>query len=414
MRQIAFVVKGYPRLSETFIAQEILALQRRGLAIGIFSLRRPTERLTHEMHGQITAPVIYLPEYLYREPLRVLRGWWRARRLPGYGAAKAQWRRDLARDFSANRGRRFGQALVLAAEMRPDFSRLHAHFLHTPGSVARYGAMLRGLPWSFSAHAKDIWTTPQWELREKIAEAEWGTVCSAAGLARLRAVADAGPARKLALNYHGLDLTRFPPPPEPSMRDGGDAASPVIIASVGRAVHKKGIDVLLRALAALPRHVHWRLLHIGDGPLLGELRALAQTLGVAQRIEWRGAADQAAVIESLRRADLFALAARVAPDGDRDGLPNVLLEAQSQALACVASNISAIPEFIVAGETGLLTPPADATALALALAALIGDPARRARLGAAGRARLEQQFELQQCIGALAQRLAQIQSHEGA
>ncbi len=403
MQRIAFVVKGYPRLSETFIAQEILTLQQHGLPIIIFSLRRPTDRLVHDMHRQITTPPVYLPEYLYREPLRVLRGWWKSRRLPGYAAARAQWLRDLSRDLTANRGRRFGQALVLAAEMGPEFTRLHAHFIHTPGSVARYAAALRGLPWSFSAHAKDIWTTPDWELGEKITSSDWGTVCTNAGATRLRSLMKPDQMHKLFLNYHGLDISRFPLPPVRAARDGSDADAPVVIISVGRAVLKKGYDDLLQALAALPRNLHWRFVHIGDGPMLNELRKLAAELGLAGKIEWRGAQAQNSVIEALRTADVFALACRISPDGDRDGLPNVLLEAQSQGLACVTTNVSAIPEFIIDGETGLLVPPRDFNALAFALAELIGNPDRRARMGTAGRLRLETQFDLQHCIGALEQ-----------
>ena len=169
--RVAFVLKGYPRLSETFIAQEILALERRGLDILIVSLRHPTDTAIHPVHRQIAAERLYLPEYLYQEPLRVWRGWRKARRLPGYKAARRGWLADLWRDKTPNRIRRFGQALVLAAELPGDIGGLHAHFIHTPASVTRYAAMMRGLEWSVSAHAKDIWTTPAWEKREKLAAA---------------------------------------------------------------------------------------------------------------------------------------------------------------------------------------------------------------------------------------------------
>ena len=163
---VAFILKGYPRLSEAFIAQEIAALERRGLDLLIVSLRRPTDDRVHPVHREIRAPVSYLPEYLRREPMRVLRAWWAVRKLPTYAKARGQWLRDLRRDPTPNRIRRFGQALVLAAELPAEVTRPHAHFLHTPASVARYCAILRGLPWSGSAHAKDIWTTPEWEKRE--------------------------------------------------------------------------------------------------------------------------------------------------------------------------------------------------------------------------------------------------------
>jgi hypothetical protein len=161
--RVAFVVKGYPRLSETFIAQEILALEQRGLDILIISLRHPTDPATHPVHREIRAPVLYLPEYLKDEPRRVSRGWRQARRLPGYRAAWRIWLKDLIRDPTPNRIRRFGQALVLAAELPADIGQLHAHFLHTPASVARYAAAMRETEWSVSAHAKDVWTIPLWE-----------------------------------------------------------------------------------------------------------------------------------------------------------------------------------------------------------------------------------------------------------
>src|ERR1700722_1907019 len=187
--RVAFVLKGYPRLSETFIAQEIHALEQRGLDILIVSLRHPTDRDVHPVHREIRAERLYLPEYLYQEPLRVWRGWRRARRLAGYRAARRVWLADLWRDKTPNRVRRFGQALVLAAEVPPDIGRLHAHFLHTPASVTRYAAMMAGLPWSVSAHAKDIWTSPAWEKREKLASADWAVTCTAAGHTHLAALA---------------------------------------------------------------------------------------------------------------------------------------------------------------------------------------------------------------------------------
>ena len=151
MRRVAFVLNCYPRLSETFIAQEIRALEARGLEIRIVSLRHPTERARHPVHEEIEAELDYLPEYLYREPLRVLRAWWALRRAPRYRATRRLWLRDLRRDPTPNRIRRFGQALVLAHELPGDIDHLHAHFLHTPASVTRYAARLTTRPWSCSA-----------------------------------------------------------------------------------------------------------------------------------------------------------------------------------------------------------------------------------------------------------------------
>ena len=396
--RVAFVLKGYPRLSEAFIAQEIAALERCGLDITIVSLRQPTGERRHPVHEEIRAPVHYLPEYLLREPRRVLRAWLAVRKKPGYRTARATWLRDLRRDPTPNRIRRFGQALVLAAELPGDIDRLHAHFLHTPASVTRYAAILRGLPWTGSAHAKDIWTTPEWEKREKLADCEWLVTCTRVNREHLAALAPAG---RVELVYHGIDLARFPPPPSTRLGgDGSDARHPVTILSVARLVEKKGTDVLIDALARLPKHLHWRFVQVGAGPLKRALESQARRLGIAERITWRGARTHDEVLEEYRRADLFALACRVARDGDRDGLPNVLAEAQSQGLACVATRVSAIPELL----TDVLVQENDAAALAGALEALIRDPARRRALGEAGRARVRAQFTLEGNFARLARK----------
>ncbi len=400
--RVAFVVKGYPRLSEAFIAHEIAALERRGLDILIVSLRRPTDARTHPVHAEIRAPVLYLPEYLHREPLRVIRAWLRMRKSGSYRKARSLWLRDLARDPTPSRVRRFGQALVLAAELPEGIGQLHAHFIHTPASVARYCAVLRGLPWSASAHAKDIWTTPEWEKREKLESCEWLVTCTAANREHLEALAPQG---RVELAYHGLDLARFPPHLDgEAARDGTCAEDPVVILSVGRLVEKKGTDVLLEALARLPRELHWRLVHAGGGPLKRSLQRRARRLGIAGRIEWRGALAHGELLREYRAADLFALACRVARDGDRDGLPNVLMEAQSQGLPCVATGVSAIPELLEDGVTGMVVPAESPQALGRALETLIRDPSKRRLLGRAGQARVAERFGLERNLAPLAAR----------
>ena len=386
---VAVVLKGYPRLSETFIAQEIHLLERAGLNLALVSLRHPYDDQTHPIHGQIEAPVTYLPEYLRDEPARVARGVARARRLPGFERARGMFLRDLRRDRTRNRVRRFGQACVAAAEMasRPggDVTWLYGHFAHTPGSVTRYAAAMLGLPFSISAHAKDIWTTPDWELREKLADAEWWVTCTASGAAHLRSLAnDPG---KVHLVYHGLDLSRFPPPPERATEDA------IRILSVGRAVEKKGLDTLLRALAALSSDLDWRFSHIAGGPLLDDLKTLADDLGIAARCTWLGKQPQERVLAAYRTADIFALPCRIADDGDRDGLPNVIVEAQSQRLPVVSTPVSGVPELVEDDANGLLVPPDDVPALAAALERLMREPDTRARLGAEGERRVREGFD---------------------
>lgn len=394
---VAFILKGYPRLSETFIAQEILALEKLGLDIRLYSLRQPTDKARHPIHDEIAASPQYLPEYLYQESMRVFRAWRALRGTRGYKAARSIWLNDLKRDPTANRVRRFGQALVLAYEMPKDIGWIHAHFLHTPASVARYGAHILGLGWSCSAHAKDIWTSPEWELTEKLDDLDWLVTCTRANAEYLSSLAS--DPRRVELVYHGMDFSRF------SIPEGRERAEgPVRIVSVGRAVEKKGYAGLLDALAALPDGLNWHLNHVGGGELLANLKAQAARLGISEKITWSGALPQKEVLALYRNSDLFVLNSRISGDGDRDGLPNVLMEAQSQRLACLSTRVSAIPELIEDGVTGVLVPPDDCEALTLALRHLIVDPALRGKLAEAGFERVRAQFDLQGGIDQLVRR----------
>mmetsp|Transcript_23002 Transcript_23002/g.38856 ORF Transcript_23002/g.38856 Transcript_23002/m.38856 type:complete len:417 (-) Transcript_23002:377-1627(-) len=403
--RLAIVVKGWPRLSETFIAQELLALERAGIDFAIWSLRHPTDHKTHPLHDQLRAEVNYLPEYLRDAPGRVLGGLFWSMGRAGFWRAAVQFLHDLRRDPTRNRVRRFGQACVLAKALPQETRALYAHFLHTPASVARYAAMLRGVPWSFSAHAKDIWTSPEWELREKLdrrtAGAAFGATCTAFGAEHLNDLAQGTP---VDLVYHGLDLERFPEPPERTPRD---TQAPFQMLSVGRLVEKKGFDRLLEALALLPDHVDWHWVHIGGGALDAEMRARAATLGLSDRITWRGACDQPEVIAAMRAADLFVLPSRVAADGDRDGLPNVLMEAASQMLPILSTPVSAIPEFIDDGVHGILSDDAP-EALAAHMLRVADNPSLGPTMAQAACDRLRSEFQMQPGIDHLAKRLRAI------
>ena len=400
---LAIVVKGWPRLSETFIAQELLALQNKGHQFEIWSLRFPTDKKTHPLHQKITAPVKYLPEYLHQEPLRIWQAWRTARKLPGFAAAYAIWRKDFARDKSRNRIRRFGQACVLAVELPESITGLYAHFMHTPSSVARYAAIMRGMQWGFSAHAKDIWTSPEWEKREKLDPttygAMFGATCTAYGAQHLRGLADT--AQRIDLVYHGLDLSRFPGPP---IRPAKTSDDPLQFLSVGRLVQKKGFDRLIGALALLPKDMQWHWVHIGGGALEQTLREQAQKAGVLDRISWRGACDQPEVIAAMREADMFILPSRIADDGDRDGLPNVLMEAASQKLPIISTDVSAIPEFIDTGTHGLLVQD-DPAELAAAIVDMAMNPEKRTSFAEAAYTRLITDFGMDAGISKLTARL---------
>ena len=388
----AFVLKGYPRLSETFIAQEILGLERAGLPLEIISLRAPTDKQRHPVHDEIRARVTYLPEYVFSEPLRCLKAWLKVRGLPGYADAWRAFSADHRLDRTPNRRRRFVQAMVLAAERGSQVQRLHAHFIHTPASVTRYAAMMLGLPWTCSAHAKDIWTSEDWDLAGKLGDARWTVTCTRSGHQHLASLAT-DPDR-VHLSYHGLDLERFAPyPARRHVNDGSDEARPVRIVSVGRAVPKKGYETLLAALAKLPAGLHWRFDHVGGGELRSELMRLADELGIAGKVHWSGAQPQTFVLDLYRQSDIFVLPSRIAADGDRDGLPNVLVEAASQQLALVSTTLPSIAEFITTDVDGVLVETDDDAALAGALRQLACDPQRRARLGKAADRRVREHFD---------------------
>lgn len=396
-KRIAVVLKGYPRLSETFIAQEILELERAGFDISIISLRHPTDKHTHPVHAEIQAPKHYLPEYIYQELFRV---WWAKVNCAfksGFWKALPVFMKDFLRDPSANRVRRWGQAMVLAHEYAGNHDHIYAHFLHTPCSVARYAALISGKSFSISAHAKDIWTSPEWEMREKLEDCDWLVTCTEGGADYLKSLAPAG---RVHLVYHGLDLSRFPAPEiKPSQNDGKTKAKSVNLVTVGRAVSKKGIDTLLNALAILPADLHWNWTHIGGGPLKGELQALAKNLGISERCNFKGALPQSEVLETYRKSDLFILPSRIDETGDRDGLPNVIVEAQSQAMAVISTNISGIPELIQSDKNGLLIEPDQVDDLAKAIEKLCSDVALRNQMGKAGEEKVRSHFSHKQTIG---------------
>lgn len=397
--KIGVVLKGYPRLSETFIAQEIRELERAGFDLELISLRHPTDKSVHPVHREITAPSHYLPEYLHDETRRVFSAWRIARRLPGYRRALRKFAADLIRDPSRNRVRRFGQALVLAAEYGQRLDFLYVHFLHTPASVVRYASIMTGIPFAISAHAKDIWTIPAWEMAEKLADCAWCVTCTKKGHAELQA--NAGDPSKVHLVYHGIDLSRFASSGTASGLDGSNTGAPVHILAVGRAVAKKGLDTLLEALALLPGGFAWRFTHVGGGPLRTDLIAQAQRLGIAEKCEFAGALPQEDVLVTYRSSDFFVLPCRIDTTGDRDGLPNVIMEAQSQGLAVITTPVSGAPELIEEGVNGLFVDPDEPSRLAEAIEKLGRDPALRTRMGAAGQHRLRTDFDHRTAIGGL-------------
>ena len=398
MNRLAFVLKGYPRLSETFISQEIRALEIAGIKIDIFSLRKPTDKVSHNVHKKIEAPILYLPEYLHREPLRVFKAWIKVRHLKGYKTAFRILLSNLIKDPSRNRIRRFGQAMVLANELPKNINHIHSHFLHTPTTVALYTSKILQLPFSISAHAKDIWTTPIWDIQEKISECNWIVTCTSSNQKYLSKLTS----KKIHLVYHGINFDNFPQQiNNRSTNDGKHTNIPVVILSVGRLVEKKGYNILLKSLANLPHDLNWNFEHVGTGSLEKELRQLAKELHVQDRILWHGPMTQNQILQLYRKADIFVLASTVAKNGDRDGLPNVLMEAQSQSLPCICSDIPGAKELITHNETGLIVEQNSVQDLTDTIATMIKQPAKRLEIGIAGENRIRQCFSLNNNINSL-------------
>jgi glycosyltransferase involved in cell wall biosynthesis len=400
--KLAIVVKGFPRLSETFVARELQGLEARGIEFSLYALRKPGGDAAL-VDNKVRAAPQYLPEYLHEAPIGVARAFAAARHLSGFRTAWGAFREDLRDEFARARARRFGQACVLATQMPASVRHIYAHFAHSPTSVARYAAMMRGIGFSISAHAKDIWTAPDWDLKRKLTSAAFVTVCNKAGYARLRGLDGAA---KIELIHHGLARETIAAMPCPQSRDGSDARDPVRIVCVARAVEKKGLRRLLDALRGLDG-VAWRLDHFGGGDLLPVLKAKSGELGIVDRITWHGPRPHSDVIAALDRSDLFVLPAVVGNDGDRDGIPNALLEAQARGLTVLASRAGGIDEAVEDGRTGRLVAPGDVDQLREALGELIRNPGQRLALGAAALERVRRTGDAEAGYDAIAALLKQ-------
>jgi colanic acid/amylovoran biosynthesis glycosyltransferase len=376
----AYVLKMYPRFSETFILGELLARERAGERIEVVSLRQPVDGRFHAALAQLRAPVTYLPTTSSAsEAWRQLRSARSSRQ-----AITAHLDELLAAEACDA-----VQAVRLAELVRErGITHLHAHFASVATTVARLASVLSGVPYSFTAHAKDIYhesVDPE-DLRRKLADAHHVVTVSDYNLAHLRETY--GPdADRVHRVYNGLDLTEA--------TWTGPVGRPPLVVAVGRLVEKKGFDVLLDALARLhERHPQVRAVIAGDGALAGDLRAQRDRLGLQSVVELPGPLPQTEVRELLGRAAVFAAPCVVGPDGNRDGLPTVLLEAMAAGAPAVSTDVTGIPEVVRDERTGLLVPQHDPIALAGALERLLTDPALATRLSMAARALVERSFDI--------------------
>lgn len=423
MPPIAFLFPAFPNLHQTFVLWEVLALRQRGIDIALYSIKRPSTGTQQPEGEALRAEVTYLPStlsaevlganlaLLLRRPGRylgavagVVRGWWQDR------AAGRQWQAQQVSADAPDKQRTPLESLLgwynrspvlyllkslwlipLAVWLGRDLERrgirrLHAHWASYAATVALVAHWLHGLPFSFTAHAYDIYLVPRL-LGVKVREAEFAVTCARVNAEFLNRLAGAAPGERVIVNYHGVSLTRFRPLPKVA----GAGGVPVIV-TCGRLEPYKGHHVLLRAAALLGRPV--RVVLIGEGPQREKLAQLAAALGIAERVEFTGPLPQARLAEIYAGADLFVLASVIIErSGKRDVIPNVLAEAMAMRLPVVATSVSGIGELIADGASGRLVPPNDAAALARVLGELLDDPAQRQRLAAEGAATVARAFD---------------------
>jgi len=411
--KIAYLLKTFPKLSETFVLNEILELERQGLEVHIFSLRQPSETKVHPGVAEVKAKITYLrhtplpppPErvpfeklahkvqmaeerrYMFlHHPMWFLRTWlfhpWCGRKRLFHTAFLTRW---------GARKRYFYQAIALARELQgKGFTHLHAHFANEPASVGELAHRLARCRFSFTAHAKDIYLTDREELARKIAAAEFVITCTQFNRDYLQEIARNG--TPIHLCYHGVDLSRFSG--EQGHSREGNGGRPLIL-SVGRFCEKKGFPYLIRGCHRLKQDGRRFVCRIvGFGPLQEQLEDLIRDLELKDYVLLAGKMTQDKLIQEYRRADLFVLPCLVADDGDRDGIPNVLVEAMAMRIPVVSTPVSGIVELVDHMKNGLLAREKDSEALAAAMALLLDDPGLREQFGANGRQKVMAGFRL--------------------
>jgi glycosyltransferase involved in cell wall biosynthesis len=422
MKRIGYIIRSYPRLSQTFIMHEILALEEIGVGLSLFPITDPHEPVVQAQAATVRAPVEYLEVATRRGRAAALADHLRAALAAPIRYVKTLryvlWNRELDEGYTtASRWECLAEALYLVRLLRRSARRgapidhLHAHFAHDPTLIGLLVQKLTGISFSFTAHARDLFQIPRTALAERIAAASAVITCCGANLDYLHESAPADARGKIRLIHHGVDLRGFQPttdhrPPTtdvPQSKIQNPKSKIPLIMSVGRLVEKKGFPDLLRACALLKeRGYHFRCAIYGEGPLRGELAAQIAQHGLGDMVALPGAVAQSELVPVFQRTSVFALTPFVTEDGDRDGVPNVLVEAMACGVPVVATAISGIPELVVHEQNGLLVAPHDPTAIADALAALLDDDAHRAQLGAAARSTVVEHFDLRAAARELA------------
>lgn len=380
-QRIGYVLKMYPRFSETFIVNEILAHESAGTLVQIFSLRAPIDGRFHAAYAQVQAPVHYVP----LEPMKHTEFW--AALQHATSEFPSLWEILQATPYLTARD--ILQGLWLARFIRTErLDCLHAHFGSVATTVAWLAGALTGVPYVFTAHAKDIFhqeVIPD-DLRHKVEHAAAVITVSDFNVDYLIRTIGSTP-HKVTRIYNGLDLTRF--------AYLSPAERPAQIVAVGRLVEKKGFDDLVAACGLLRdagRPIPCAI--IGAGPLEDSLRCQVQELGLEEWVTLQGPQPQDEIIRAVQQAAVFAAPCVVGSDGNRDGLPTVLLEAMALGAPCVSTDVTGIPELVHHNRTGLIVSQRSPADLAAAIQLLVDDGALRVRLAQAARAMIEDQFDI--------------------
>lgn len=396
-RKFIYILGKFPVLSETFVQQEIKELERQGLQIQIFSLFNLPQSQGAEViwDGKATYTcishypwlflLINLIQYFLRAPLRFTRT---------CVIMVEHYRLSL---LIGCRVLLFACFLATKFEDE-DIAHMHAHFASEAASVAQFTYLLTGIPYSFTAHANDIYLSSKTALAFKMKLARFIITISNYNQKYLEGLVDKNIAKNIHCIYNGLKLQDFPSPPSQML----DAQPFPLILSVCRLVEKKGLLYLLHACRILLNEGYEFACYIvGDGPQRQELEQKIRELNLSNKVVLLGAQTHKQVTEIYPKASIMALPCIITSNGDRDGIPTVLIEALYIGIPSVSTAISGISELITSEINGLLVPPNDSSALAAALAHLIDDPILCSRIAAAGRKTVLERFDLSNNIRSL-------------
>jgi glycosyltransferase involved in cell wall biosynthesis len=388
---IAYLVKSWPRLSETFILNEVLAMERRGVSLRIFSVKDPNVGPVHARVAQVRAEVTYLSLPRHWKPALQanLRLFWRK---PGrYCQVLLRAILQTIRHFSSAALRHFLKAGYLAdVLLREPVAHLHAHFVTSPALIAMFTHQLIGIPYTLTAHAKDIYLAPPDRLLPKLQQAQAVITCTEFNRRHLMEHFGTALDGKLHCIHHGLDLFQFKFRRPPA----SDLETPLILC-VARLVPKKGLqDLILAADILRRRERSFKIEIIGNGPLRETLENQVTQLGLNDQVKLLGALPHEVVCGAYQRACMFVLPCVVTADGDRDGIPNVLLEAMASGVPVISTMVSGIPELIDAERNGLLVRANSPAMLAEAIDRLLSCPELSERLVHNARKKIEASFSM--------------------